>query len=213
MRWNGSFKKSLWRLPGNILIYTTDSRKQVAYSTVPPGFGSSGYFSFQGHSSIQQIPCKGLPWRRKIVCMCVFGGGEEEDGMVERTVFPSLEQHNIDHVYYFQMWQDPNPRKFLLNRPMTWQLKEKKTQQIKERLKSWHTVSFKVLFNKESRKGNCVPKDRELYFPSFSLSIFIILCFRLSDLLSHLNNKTGSFVWSVFIIILFYFCIYPHKPN
>lgn len=67
------------------------------------------------------------------VCVCVIWGEEEEDGMVERTVFPSLEQHNIDHGYYFHVWQDPNPRNFPLNSPTTLQLKEK-PQQIKERI-------------------------------------------------------------------------------
>lgn len=91
------------------------------------------------------------------LCVC----GEEEDEMVERTVIPSLEQHNIDHVYYFQVWQHPNPRNFLLNSPTTWQLKEN-PQEIMERLKSCHTVTFKVLFNKESRKGKSHPKGGQI---------------------------------------------------
>lgn len=79
--------------------YALESWRQVAYGIVQPVFGSSGYFTFWGHNSIEQIPQKGLSQGE---CVCVWGW-REEDAAGERTVFQSLEQHSIDHDYYFQV--------------------------------------------------------------------------------------------------------------
>lgn len=77
-------------------------------------------------------PMKRASWEGVCVCLCVFMGWGEEDAAGERTVFQSLEHRNIDHAYYFQVWQDPKTRKFLLKGTVTCSAIGRMNQQIKE---------------------------------------------------------------------------------
>ena len=66
--------------------YALESWRQVAYGIVQPVFGSSGYFTFWGHNSIEQIPRKGLSQGE---CVCVFGYGGKKMQQ-EKEQFSSL---------------------------------------------------------------------------------------------------------------------------
>lgn len=117
-------------------------------------------------------------------CMfvCVFKGWEEKDRAQQRRVSQSLEHHTIDHSYCFQLWQDPKPRKFLLescDMQHNWKNKLKKALLVKDSraVKHVHSKYFLIKNLEKEIVPKKVVRSWTIYFPSLSSSlIFTMFC-------------------------------------